>query len=98
MKLTELLESSVHYTTQPNKRFRVKGKMSFSELKNHPDVVKKSGPNTSVIDVTNEDRVKKAPGENKWNAMNALYGRDDDEVVCASTGDDWVCLAVGVKI
>lgn len=98
MKLNQLFEAKVTYTTQPNKKFRVTEKISFEKLKNHPDVLKRAGPHTSIIDVSNEERVKTAPGENKWNAMAAVYGHDDDEIVCASTGHEWVCLAVKVQI
>ena len=98
MKLDQILESKVQYTTQPNRRLRVNEKISFSQLKQHPGILKHSGPNTTVVDVTDEERVKKAPGENKWNAISKMYWNDDDEIVCANTGDNWICVAINVKI
>lgn len=100
MKLNEVVnESAVHYTTQPTRRFRVSDVYSFEVLKEHSKVLEHSGPNTTVFDVSNEERVRLAPGDNKWNAMRALYGQDDDEIVCAYAGSgSWICLAINVAI
>jgi len=92
-------EASVSYKTLPNARYWVSGAETFEQLKKHSDIVKRMGPHTSIFDVTDEDRVKKAPGENKWNAMKALYGYDEDEIVCAkSFKDSWVCMSINVKV
>lgn len=56
------------------------------------------GPHSTIFDVSNEERVKNAPGENKWNAMKAMYGQDDDEIVCADSwkGQEWLCAAINI--
>lgn len=99
-----LEEASVSYTVKPTKRFRVKGPETFKDLQAHPDIKKNAGPNTEVFDASNEERVKKAPGENKWNALLAMYGNDEDEIACAKGGAakdggfEWFCLAVKVSV
>jgi hypothetical protein len=103
MRLEELLESKVNYTRKEGtRRFRVKSDkpLTFDEVKKHPDLLKYAGPHTTIIDVTDEEDVSKAPGENKWNAMARLYGRDDDEIVVANgwKGQEWICLAINVEV
>lgn len=98
MKLSELIEAKVTYTKQPTKRFRVAEKISFDKLKNNEKLKKYLGPNTVIFDVTDNDVIKAAPGENKWNAMTRLFGRDEDEITCAFTGHEWLCLAINVNL
>jgi hypothetical protein len=99
MLLKEIKESAVNYRKMPTVRFRVPKVQSFEELKNHPDVLKRMGPHTVVFDVSDEERVARTPGENKWNAMRALFGYDEDEIVCARCApDEWICMAVNVMV
>ena len=80
------------------RKFRVNAK-TFAEVKRSAEIRKHSGPHTTVIDVSTEDRVAKAPGENKWNAMRALFAQDDDEIACAKVSiSEWVCAAINVQI
>jgi hypothetical protein len=103
MKLQELVaEAPVIRTTRPGvRRFYIESPtpLTFSDVKNHPNVLKYAGPNTYIFDATNEERVKLAPGENKWNAMTRLFGHDSDEIACANSHDGkwWLCLAINIE-
>jgi len=99
MLLIHLFESKVTYKTLPTTKFKVLGVKSFEELKQHPDLLRRTGNYTTIIDVSNEERVAKASGENKWNAMRAIYGHDEDEIVCAKAfHNEWVCMAINVMV
>lgn len=98
MKVNELFEAKVTYEKVPNKRFRV-FEDTFNDVKNSDTIRKHSGPNTTVIDVTEVEDISLAPGENKWNAMRRLYGHDEDEIVCAKSFDkEWICMSINVLI
>ena len=99
MKISDIVESNVTYQKRPTRKFKVREKGSFEELKKNKELIQRSGPHTTIIDVTDEPEVKKSPFENKWNAMTRLYGYDENEIVCAFAGhDEWICLAINVEI
>ena len=97
-------ESTVSRTVKPTVKFIVKGPNSFDELLTSPEIKKRSGPNTNIFDASDNERVKKAQGGNKMNALVALYSGDFDEIACAMGGKaiaggfEWFCLAVNVEI
>lgn len=88
--------------TQPKvKRFRVSSDkpLSFSDVEKHEEVKKRAGPNTTVYDVSADDDVRKAPGENKWNTLLRKFHQDNDTILCASTnfGKEWLCMAFNIE-
>lgn len=99
-KFKEFLESYDSYSkTHRFTRFRVSGPKTFDEVKKHPEVLKRAGPHTYMFDASDVERVRLAPGDNKFNAIQALYSNDEDEIVCAKTMDGhWVCAAINVMV
>jgi hypothetical protein len=103
MKVKELFESKPEYTIKHGTRkFRVSSKadVPFKDLDLPEDVVKKYiGPNTKMIDVTRDERVQKASGENKWRMMRLIFQGSQDTIVFAKVSDtEWFGLAINVEV
>jgi hypothetical protein len=103
MKVTELTESPVSYTRKSGAfKFQIISDtpLTFDEVKNHPKLLNRAGPNTAIIDVTNNEVVQSTTGENKWAAMAKVFSGDIDEITCANVKDGtwWLCLSINIDM